>query len=203
MLFYAFKMALLFASLCVNASDQICSLNLHTAGSDTIFQIYLEAPLGVPGVSKIRISFLQLKVLSSCPFGSQNIKNKVFRFELFYLHLTLWQSVNLEFRLNDYNNMTDRETTLQAYEAAHNCVQPKNDKQENRLLLVFAKAYQHSACLGRKRRGSAIAELNQGRNKGATQTRSRPLRPSKLLCGTICYILNMKSLSTSGHTAQE
>ena len=35
--------------------------------------------------------------------------------------------------------MTDRATKLQAYEAAHNCVQPKNDKQENRLLLVFAK----------------------------------------------------------------
>ena len=33
--------------------------------------------------------------------------------------------------------MTDRETKLQAHEAARNCAQPKNDKQENRLLLVF------------------------------------------------------------------
>ena len=74
MLFYAFKMALLFASLCVNASDYICSLNLHAAGTDTNFQIYLEAP---------RFSFLQLKALSSCPFGLQNIKNKFLGLTLF------------------------------------------------------------------------------------------------------------------------
>lgn len=30
-----------------------------------------------------------MKVLSSCPLGSQNIKNMVFRFELFYVHLPL------------------------------------------------------------------------------------------------------------------
>ena len=43
--------------------------------------------------------------------------------------------------------MTDRETKLQAYEAARNCVQPKNDKQENRLLLVSAKAQYSSIVL--------------------------------------------------------
>ena len=28
--------------------------------------------------------------MSSCPFGSQNINNRVFRFELFSIHLPLW-----------------------------------------------------------------------------------------------------------------
>ena len=45
---------------------------------------------GVPGLSKNQI-FLQIKVLSFCPesFSSQNIKSRVFRFELFSVHLPL------------------------------------------------------------------------------------------------------------------
>ena len=40
---------------------------MHTAGSDTIFiQIYMVAPLGVPGVSNNQIFFLEIKLLSSC-----------------------------------------------------------------------------------------------------------------------------------------
>jgi hypothetical protein len=34
--------------------------------------------------------FLQMKVLSSCPFGSQNIKNRLFRFKLFSVHSPIY-----------------------------------------------------------------------------------------------------------------
>ena len=38
----------------------------HTAGSDTIFiQIHMDAPPGVPGVSKIHKNMVQIKLLSS------------------------------------------------------------------------------------------------------------------------------------------
>ena len=45
--------------------------------------------------------------MSSCPFGSQNMKNKVFRFELFYLHLTLcyvsWMCKSMiNFKISSY-----------------------------------------------------------------------------------------------------
>ena len=52
MLFYVFKMVVSIASLCVNASDRSAVHFLHTAGSDPIFQIYMDAPPGVPGASK-------------------------------------------------------------------------------------------------------------------------------------------------------
>ena len=40
---------------------------MHTAGSDTIFvPIYLDPSPGVPGVSKNRIIFSQIKLLSFC-----------------------------------------------------------------------------------------------------------------------------------------
>ena len=43
-----------------------CRTSCHTAGLDTIFvQIYMDAPPGVPGVSKNQ-NFLQIKLLSSC-----------------------------------------------------------------------------------------------------------------------------------------
>ena len=58
---------------------------------DTIFfQIYMDAPPGIPGVSKNQNLKKKIKVLSSCPLGSQNIKNRGFRFELFSVHLPLW-----------------------------------------------------------------------------------------------------------------
>ena len=56
------------------------------------FQIYIDAPQGVPGVSKNSQNMLQIKVLSSWPFGSQNIKNNVFGIELFSIHLPLCHS---------------------------------------------------------------------------------------------------------------
>ena len=40
------------ASLCVNASDLIWSLNLHFLDQALFFQIYIDGPPGVPGVSK-------------------------------------------------------------------------------------------------------------------------------------------------------
>jgi hypothetical protein len=49
----------------------------------------MDAPPGVPGVSKNQNFFLQINVLSSCPFDTQNIKNRVFRFELFSVHVPL------------------------------------------------------------------------------------------------------------------
>ena len=52
MLFYAFKMAVSIASLCVNASDLIWPLNLHFLDQALFFQIYIDGPPGVPGVSK-------------------------------------------------------------------------------------------------------------------------------------------------------
>ena len=45
--------------------------------------LYGRTPRGPRGVKKSDFFFLQIKVLSSCPFGSQNIKNRVFKFELF------------------------------------------------------------------------------------------------------------------------
>ena len=59
-----------------------------------LFKSIWTRPQGSQGCQKIRIFFSQLKVLSSCPFGSQNIKNRVFRFELFSVHLPLWYVVN-------------------------------------------------------------------------------------------------------------
>ena len=47
------------------------------------FQISIDAPQGVPGVSKNSKNMLQIKVLSSWPFGSQNIKNGAFGVEFF------------------------------------------------------------------------------------------------------------------------
>ena len=44
--------------------------------------IYGRTLRGLRGVKNSDF-FLQIKVLSSCPFGSQNIKNRVFKFELF------------------------------------------------------------------------------------------------------------------------
>jgi hypothetical protein len=42
-------------------------IHLHTAGLDTFFvQIYMDALLGVPGVSKNQKFFLQIKLLSFC-----------------------------------------------------------------------------------------------------------------------------------------
>merc|ERR1712008_132314 len=55
---------------------------------------------GSQGCQKIRIFFLQIKVLSSWHFGSQNIKNRVFRFELFSVHLPLWLACPI--RLNSW-----------------------------------------------------------------------------------------------------
>ncbi len=52
MLFYVFKMVVSIASLCVNASDRSAEQILHTAGSDPILQIYIDAPPRVPGASK-------------------------------------------------------------------------------------------------------------------------------------------------------
>ena len=52
MLFHAFKMAVSIASLRVNASDQIQPLNLHFLDQALFFQIYIDGPPGVPGVSK-------------------------------------------------------------------------------------------------------------------------------------------------------
>ena len=44
----------------------MCS-HSHTAGLDTIFiQIYMNGPQGSQGCQKIRIIFLQIKLLSSC-----------------------------------------------------------------------------------------------------------------------------------------
>ena len=46
---------------------KLFSSTFHTASSDTIFiQIYMDAPPGVPGVSKNQNFFLQIKLLSSC-----------------------------------------------------------------------------------------------------------------------------------------
>ena len=58
MLFYAFKMAVAIASLCVNVSDRSAVQILHTAGSDPIFQVYMGAPPGVPGASKNQNFFI-------------------------------------------------------------------------------------------------------------------------------------------------
>ena len=52
MLFYAFKMSVSIASLRVNASDWIWPLNLHFLDQALFFQIYIDGPPGVPGVSK-------------------------------------------------------------------------------------------------------------------------------------------------------
>ena len=53
----------------------------HTAGLDTIFiQIYMDAPPGVPGVSKNLQKYATNK--SFWVLGSQNIKNRVFRFKV-------------------------------------------------------------------------------------------------------------------------
>jgi hypothetical protein len=47
--------------------DNIMYVTGNTAGSDTIFiQIYMDAPPGVPGVSKNQKYFLPIKLLSSC-----------------------------------------------------------------------------------------------------------------------------------------
>ena len=51
--------------------------------------LYGRTPRGPRGCQKIHKNMLQIKVLSSWPFGSQNIKNRVFRFELFSIHLRL------------------------------------------------------------------------------------------------------------------
>ena len=85
MLFYAFKMVGSIVSLCVNASDYIC-----TQPDLTLFfsNLYGRAPWGPKGVKKSDF-FLQIKVLSSCPFGSKNIKNRVFRFDFISVHLPL------------------------------------------------------------------------------------------------------------------
>ena len=85
MLFYAFKMAVSIASLCVNVSDLIC-----TQPDQTLFfsNLYIDIYTGVLGVSNNQI-FLQIKLLSSCPKIEPNIKNRVFRFELFSVHLPL------------------------------------------------------------------------------------------------------------------
>ena len=62
----------------------------HTAGSDTIFvQIYMDAPTGVPGVSKNQIYFFTNKTVKFVPKIGPNIKNRVFWFELFSVHLPL------------------------------------------------------------------------------------------------------------------
>ena len=52
MFFYAFKMSVSIASLRVNASDWIWPLNLHFLDQALFFQIYIDGPPGVPGVSK-------------------------------------------------------------------------------------------------------------------------------------------------------
>ena len=72
MLFYAFKMAVAIASLCVNASDQICT---QPDQKLIFFKSIWMHPQGSQGCQKI---------------SSQNIKNRVFRFELFSVHLPLW-----------------------------------------------------------------------------------------------------------------
>ena len=52
---------------------------------------YWRAPRGPRGPRGVKKSdfFLQMEVLSSCPFGSQNIKKRIFRFDLFSVHLPL------------------------------------------------------------------------------------------------------------------
>ena len=87
-LFYAVKMAVAIVSLCINESDQICT----QPDQKHFLKIYIDALQGVAGVSKYSQNMLQIKVLSSWPFGSQNIKNRVFRFELFSIHLPLFHS---------------------------------------------------------------------------------------------------------------
>ena len=70
-------MTVAIVSLCVNASPD-----------QTLFfsNLYGRTPRGARDVKKSDF-FLQMKVLSSCPFGSQNIKNRVFRVELFFIYL--------------------------------------------------------------------------------------------------------------------
>ena len=66
------------------------------------FQIYIDAPQGVPGVSKNSQNMLQIKVLGSWPFGSQNIKNRVFGFEFFpfiFLCVILLRQIQFLFAL--------------------------------------------------------------------------------------------------------
>ena len=91
MLFYAFKMAVLFVSFCINASDVILCSFMHSARSEPIFQIYMDPPTGVPGASKNQNFSFTNKSVEFLPqnSNSKNIKNEVFGFELFSVHLTL------------------------------------------------------------------------------------------------------------------
>ena len=57
---------------------------------DIIFKSIWTHPQGFQGYQNIRILFLQIKVKNFYPLGSQNMKNWVFRFELFSVHLPLW-----------------------------------------------------------------------------------------------------------------
>ena len=84
--FYTFKMAMVIASLCINASDYTCTLT-----DQTLFfsNLYGHTPRGPRGVKNSDF-FSQIILLRSWPFGSQNMKKRVFRFELFSVHLPLW-----------------------------------------------------------------------------------------------------------------
>ena len=56
------------------------------------FKSILTHSKGSQGSQKILQNMLRINVLSSWPFGSQNIKNRVFRFELFSVHHPLCRS---------------------------------------------------------------------------------------------------------------
>ena len=67
MLWYAFKMDVSIA--CLLSLRKCIRLDLHTSGSDNIFfQIYMDAPSGVSGVSKIQIFFFTNKSVEFLPF---------------------------------------------------------------------------------------------------------------------------------------
>ena len=83
---YAFKMVVAIAFL----YKKCIRLDLQAAGSDTIFfKSIWRHPQGSQGCQKFHKNMLQINVLSFWPFGSQNIKNRVYRFELFSDHLPL------------------------------------------------------------------------------------------------------------------
>ena len=83
----------------------------HSRIRQHFFQIYIDAPQGVPGVSKNSQNMLQIKVLSSWPFGSQKIKNAAFRFELFSFQLPLWYPQSQMFCKLDSNRVTSSGNT--------------------------------------------------------------------------------------------
>ena len=61
----------------------------HSRIRPNFSNLYERTPRGPRGHQNIRILFLQIKVLNFLSLGSQNMKNGFFRFELFYVHLTL------------------------------------------------------------------------------------------------------------------